>query len=129
MRVRGVPRPGLAGLKGNLRGHAERLRSGEGASTSDAGRAAELSLAGTFVTLMRQVNKMCSWLLKRDGVRQGCVPRMMTTMDCAACQHLSSLAYVSVTTSESDEVRGGTPAVAGEWSIPPAVHRCCMHLS
>ena len=109
--------------------HAERLRSGEGVSTSGAQWAADVSLAGTFVTLMRQVNRMCSWLLKRHaGVRQGCIPRLMTTVDCAACQHLSSLAYVSVTTNESDEVRQHQQQLAVV--IPErlcAIHRSHIH--
>ena len=43
--------------------------------------------------LMRHTNTLRARLLER-GMRQGCIPRVMTTMDCYACQQLSCLAYV-----------------------------------
>jgi hypothetical protein len=56
-------------------------------------------LAGTFVMLARHTNALRA-LLHGRGMRQGCIPRMMTTMDCSACQQLSCLAYCVPVASE-----------------------------
>lgn len=53
-----------------------------------------MHLAGTFVSLMRQQNRLRYWLTKRGG-RQQLTAAPLATMDCGVCQQLSYLTYVT----------------------------------
>lgn len=76
---------------------AERLISGQGASSS-ADPAADVSLAGTFVSLLRQQNKQRAVMVRQRKLTQRPMPDDdddgQLSTDCARCAHLCYLTMV-----------------------------------
>jgi hypothetical protein len=55
---------------------------------------ADISLAGTFVTLMREQNQLCYWLAITRKLQHRVMPKDLKNVDCSVCAALSYAAVV-----------------------------------
>lgn len=105
---------------------AERLESG-GATSAPA---ADVAMAGAFVTLLRQQNKARHILVVKRKAAQQPMDAAMATIDCAICKQLSYLAYVCAEVGAPHCLqlpRAGHPGASVGVQILRRPRRCCMH--